>query len=149
MSVAAEPWPGFPACPCGCGATGLKLQVRLAKDGRHHVVGCKCRSCIGRRNRQAGQASERRRHKRLGGQGGTPNDELAYCYSINVSTQDKHGGQIPASFVAFITSEWARHALRQAEKKLPVGSDAMPALYLEPTRLGSWLVVKVPARGLR
>jgi hypothetical protein len=133
-----------PKCICGCGEVNLKVQLKTG-----HVVGCACPSCRGRRNRKAGKASERRRHKRLGGEGWTPNDELAYSYSINVTTQDKQGAQVPASFVAFITSEWTRHALQQAIKKMPVGSDAMPALWLEPPRLGSWLVVKVPARGLR
>jgi hypothetical protein len=139
------PWPGYPSCPCGCGSVGLKLQLR--HDG--HLVGCVCRACIGRRNRKAGKASERRRHKRLGGVGWTPNDELMHSYSINVTTSDKTGRQVPKQFVSFIESEWLRKALLTAEKKIPVGSDAMPSVWLEPPRGGSWLLVKVPAKGLR
>jgi len=133
-------------CPCEhprCDVMGTKLT----KQG--YLVGCKSPQAMGLRNRRAGKASERRRHKRLGGEGWTPNDELAYSYSINVTTQDKHGQQVPASFVKFLGLEWTRHALRQVERKLPVGSDAMPALYLEPTGQGSWLLVKIPAKGLR
>jgi hypothetical protein len=133
-------------CPCDaarCEVVGTKLN----RAG--HVVGCVCPSCLGKRNRKAGQEAERRRHKRLGGVGGTPHDELATSYSLNVTTQDKHGAQVPAAFVALIDSKWFHDAMRQAEKKLPVGSNAMPSVYLEPPRRGSWLVVRVPSKGLR
>ena len=139
------PWEGWPACPCGCGVEGLKLQERHDK----HLVGCTCRPCIGRRNRRSGQKTEAKRHRRLGGQGQTPRDELAYSYSLNVTTEDKHGAQIPASFLKFIDLEWTRHALRQAEKKVPTGSDALPILVLDCGRKGMWMVGPLPERGLR
>lgn len=145
----------FGMCPCrnewfpkaglevGCGQLGTKLT----KYG--HLVGCTCRSCLGRRNKRSGQRTEAKRHRRLGGTGGTPRDELAYSYSINVTTEDKHGQQIPQNFLKFIDLEWTRHALRQAEKKLPVGSDSLPSLVLDCGRKGMWMVTPIPARGLR
>lgn len=129
--------------PVSCGVQGTKLK----RNG--HLVGCRCRPCIGLRNKRAGKATEARRHRNLGGTGGTPRDELAYAYSINITTEDKHGQQIPANFTRFLELDWTRRALRQAEKKLPVGSDALPALYLDCGRSGSWLVVRVPTKGLR
>jgi hypothetical protein len=144
----------FGDCPCldkpnwpltHCNAVGTKLT----KYG--HLVGCSCPPCRGRRNKRSGQRTEAKRHRRLGGNDGTPTppDELAYSYSINVTTQDKHGQQIPANFIRFIDLEWTRHALRQAEKKLPVGSDSLPALILDCGRKGMWMVMPVPERGLR
>ena len=142
-------------CPCrfevwsaGQPPTTCRIEgTKLKKNG--HLVGCGCRSCIGTRNRAKGQATEAKRHRRLGGQGQTPRDELAYSYSVNVTTEDKTGAQIPASFTKFLGLDWTRHALRQAEKKLPVGSDALPALFLDCGRAGTWLVVEVPKKGLR
>jgi hypothetical protein len=78
---------------------------------------------------------------RLGGEGRTPADELPTTYDIRITTEDKTGAQIPASFRRFVASEWFRRALRQAEKKLPVGSEALPALYLEVDGRW-WLVVR-------
>jgi hypothetical protein len=144
MSLAALYHPGEP-CPClidGC--TGSKLSV---KSG--HVVGCVCRSCMGRRNRKKGQAAEARRHRSLGGVGWTPRDDLHHPYPLTVTTEDKTGGQVPAKFVAFVNSETARHWFAQAEKKLPVGSDALPALYLEVTEGQTYLVVKLSGKALR
>jgi len=126
-----------------CGVIGTKLT----KQG--HLVGCKCRHCIGLRNKRSGQRTEAKRHRRLGGQGQTPRDELAYSYSINVTTEDKHGAQIPANFLTFLDLKWTRDALRQAEKKLPVGSDSLPSLVLDCGRKGMWMVTPIPARGLR
>ena len=127
-----------PLCPPG---------TKLTKYG--HLVGCRCPSCRGRRNKRSGQRTEAKRHRRLGGQGQTPRDELAYSYSINVTTEDKHGAQIPANFLRFLDLEWTRHALRQAEKKIPVGSDAQPALVLDCGRKGMWMLMPVPEKGLR
>jgi hypothetical protein len=132
-------------CPCeSCPTVGTKIA---AKSG--HLVGCKCRSCVGRRNKRKGQAAEHRRHLLLGGEGQTIRDELFHAYSINVSTEDKAGEQIPAKFIAFISSEWVRHALAQANKKAPVGSDAYPAIYMHPHGGGDWLLVDCSGKGLR
>lgn len=143
---AVEPlWPTAPACPCGCGAEGLKLA---AKSG-HLARLCTCLSCRNRNNRARGKAGNRRAHRRLGGEGITVDDDLYFAYSINVTIESKVGNQIGASFPKFVGSERARHWFRQAEKKIPVGSDAMPALYLELAPKDAYLVVKVPSKGLR
>lgn len=136
--MSAGPWSGWPACPCGCGVEGLKLQLHHDR----HVVGCGCASCRGRRSRRKGKAAERRRHLRLGGVGATPADDLAHVYQLAVTTEDKAGAQIPASFRSFVASEWYRHAIAQARKKLPLGSPVLPAVYLETTRSRWWLVVE-------
>lgn len=143
--MTAAAWVPYMPCVCGCGVTAAKAHMKPP----WHSHGCKCPACRGFRNQKKGKAGEYRRHRRLGGEGGTPHDELAYCYSINITTQDKVGYQIPASFVSFIGSEFARHAFRQAEKKLPVGSDAMPTLYLEVTPSDWYLLVKGRGRNLR
>lgn len=142
-SEVQPPWATWPECPCGCGHEGLKLT----RAG--HVKGCACRSCTGKRNRKKGQAAEARRHRSLGGVGTTPRDELAHCYSLNITTEDKTGAQIPAKFISFVHSETARHWFRQAEKKLPVGNDALPALYLEVTSGETYLVVKLEGKAMR
>lgn len=85
----------------------------------------------------------------LGGEGFTPRDDLHHSYSINVTTEDKNGAQIPRKFVEFLHSETARHWFAQAEKKLPVGSDAFPSLYLEITEGETYLVVKLNGKALR
>lgn len=139
MSAAWESWP---ACPCGCGAEGLKLQVR--HDG--HLVGCKCMVCQGRRNRKKGQAGQRRMHQRLGGKGWTPTHEEAarpYTIEVSVMPESKGGNQIPASFDRFISSEWFRHALSQSERAVPVGTGVLPCVVIR----GDWAVVDIRRKG--
>lgn len=141
-------WPGKPTCPCGppsCGAVGLKL----AHASGHLARLCRCASCLGRRNRNRGQRGEARRHKRLGGEGWTPRDDLMHLYSVNIATEDKVGAQIPRKFAAFVESETARHWFHQATKKIPVGADALPALYLELSPSKAYLVVDVSGKKLR
>ena len=136
--------------PCPCQEWNTRPCVEGTKlTRRGHLVGCLCNGCIGLRNKRKGQKTEAKRHRRLGGEGQTPRDELAYSYSINVTTEDKGGKQIPQAFRRFLVLEWTRHALRQAEKKIPVGSDALPALWLDVGPAGTWLLVRVPERGLR
>lgn len=123
-------------CPCGCNAVG-KLSPR------GHNRGCICRSCIGRRNRRNGQRGEMNAHRSLGGTGRTPADEVGHTYSLNVKPQVKAGQQIPAAFSSFIASEWFRHAISQAERSIPVGVDAKPAVQMLPSGGGIWMVVKL------
>ena len=125
-------------CPCeSCDIVGTKIA---AKSG--HLVGCRCASCRNRNNRARGQRGEARRHRRLGGQGTTPRDDLMHLYSINVATEDKVGAQVPAKFVSFVHSETARHWWAQASKKIPVGSGALATLYLEVSPSEWYLVVR-------
>jgi hypothetical protein len=134
----ALPWPGFPLCPCGCEAEGMKLQLR--HDG--HLVGCECPVCRGRRNRRKGQAGQARTHKRLGGQGFTPtNEESARPYHVEclVMPEVKTGQQIPKSFDTFINTEWFRRALNQSVRALPVGSGALPCVVIR----GDYAVIDI------
>lgn len=128
------------ACPCspsGCGILGTKLN----RFG--HVVGCQCSSCRNRNNRKRGKAANARAHKLLGGAGRTIDDDLFHAYPLEVSLESKQGAQIPASLEKFCRSEWARHAWRQAEKKIPVGVQAHPAIYIELSPSEPFLLVKL------
>lgn len=46
------------------------VALKLTKRG--HVVGCKCRPCLGARNRSKGQRAQKNTHRALGGTGNTP-----------------------------------------------------------------------------
>ena len=119
-------WQPFTPCPCGCGVVAGKLSMKTG-----HVIGCKCRSCIGLRNRRKGQKNQALSHRRLGGQGFTPtNEESARAYDVKVSVQPEHktGEQVPKSFDKFGGTDWSRRALSQAERAIPTGSDALPAV---------------------
>ncbi len=127
-------------CICGCGEVNLKTQLRT-----NHVIGCKCPSCIGRRNKRKGQAGQAKMHKRLGGDGWTPtNEESARPYNVEclVMPESKVGGQVPASFDKFIATEWFRRALSQSARAVPLGSGALPCVVLR----GQWAVVDIRRR---
>ena len=72
-----------------------------------------------------------------------------HAYSLNIATEDKTGQQVPATFARFIGLEWTRHAFAQATKKVPVGSDAYPALYIELAPSRAFLVVDLQGKALR
>ena len=72
-----------------------------------------------------------------------------YLYSLNIATEDKVGAQVPRKFASFVESETARHWWAQAEKKIPVGSDAFPTLYLELSPSRTYLVIRLDGRRLR
>jgi hypothetical protein len=129
---AVAEWTPYDPCPCGCGVVGWKLR----KNG--HVVGCKCRSCIGGRNRKSGQAAQAKGHRALGGVGFTPtNEETHGGYDIRVQVEHKSGGQVPQSFRKFLTLDWTRRAFGQAERAVRVGDGSHPAVMID----GRWLVV--------
>ena len=132
--------------PCPC-LTCYQMGTKLTKYG--HLVGCTCRSCLGRRNKRKGYKAEARGHKRLGGLGGTVRDDLFHAYSLNHSVEVKTGAQIPKTFLTFITGAWIHDALRQATKKLPVGSDALPTVLIEISPSKAYLVTDVSGRELR
>jgi hypothetical protein len=140
MSLAEHYVPGAP-CFCGIeGCTGSKLS---SKTG--HVVGCLCRPCLGRRNQKRGKRGQAVAHRNLGGVGFTPsNEESGRTYSVEVQVEVKAGAQVPASFQKFASLDWTRRALSQADRAIPVGVQAYPAVYLRlPERKGHYLVVKV------
>jgi hypothetical protein len=129
-------------CPCGCGVVGTKLKKRSCGE-QGCVVGCRSLSCQGRRNRRAGPDAARNRHRRLGGEGATPHDEMGRVYSVEHVVQDKKGKQIPRNLVAFLRSEWARHAWAQAERVTPEGVAAFPTIYVELRQAdgGGWYLI--------
>src|SRR3989304_6862801 len=115
-------------CPCGsprCDVVGTKL-TRFG-----YLVGCRGSEATGRRNRRKGQKNQALSHRRLGGQGFTPtNEESARAYDVKVSVQPEHktGEQVPKSFDKFVGTAWFRRALSQAERAIPTGSGALPAV---------------------
>jgi hypothetical protein len=142
MSVAIRP-DFVPGDACHCGLEGCRGSKLSSKTG--HVVGCVCRPCLGRRNRKKGHRAQATAHRKLGGTGFTPHDEESgRTYSVEVQAEVKAGSQIPRSFVAFSGLDWTRRAFSQAERAIPVGVQAYPAVYLQlPERKGHYLVVKV------
>lgn len=137
-----EPGP----CPCQhprCDVIGTKLT----RQG--YLVGCKSPQAVGKRNKKKGQRGEARAHKLLGGTGPTIRDDLFHLYSINISLEVKTGNQVPAKLVSSVESEFMRSAFGQARKKIPVGTDALPAVLVQPHGGGSYLVVDVGGKTLR
>ena len=59
------------------------------------------------------------------------------------ATEDKVGAQIPANFITFIRGVWFKNALYQAAKKIPVGTDAQPSVYIELRPGEAYLVTKL------
>lgn len=116
-------------CPCfTCDKVGTKLAKRSG-----HLVGCTCRSCLGRRNRERGRKAQGRGYRRLGGDAKfTPgHEENQGVLSIEVGVESKQGQQIPASLLSFARGVWARRAWSQAERAIPEGVQADPAIYIE------------------
>ena len=142
MNALPDYVPGAP-CPCGCGATASRLSIKTG-----HVRGsCKCRPCIGLRNRRGGQRKHAQAHRALGGEGFTPTHEESgkpYTIEVTIQMESKAGKQIPASFAKFIGTEWFRRALGQAGRAVPYGTGAIPAVVLD----GRWLVADLrPQKG--
>lgn len=77
------------------------------------------------------------------------NDDLFHAYSLNHSVEVKSGAQIPSKLLGGLRAEWARHAFRQAEKKIPVGSDALPTICLEVGPREAYLLTDVSGKELR
>jgi hypothetical protein len=139
------PWAGWPACPCGCGVEGLKLQVRHDR----HIVGCTCRPCLGRRSNRKGHAAQAKMHRALGGEGFTPHHEEAarpYTIEVQVMPESKTGSKVPKSWRAFVSSVWFAHALFQSERAVPFGTSVVPGLVID----GRWLIADLkPKKGQR
>lgn len=138
-------WQPFAECPClqRCGIRAAKLSVRTG-----HAFGCKCRSCLGRRNRSKGRKAQSRMHYRLDGEGPSPaNEETArgYLVTVFVMPEAKKGQQIPRGLIKALATDWFRRALRQSERAIPVGSNAKAAIYFEPDGSETgWLLVRIP-----
>lgn len=146
MGAASPATQEFGPCPCGsprCDVMGTKL-TRFGT-----LVGCKGPAALGRRNKRKGNKANARAHKRLGGSGITVNDDLYHAYSVNHSVEVKTGNQIPAHFTHFVNTSWFGSAIRQAAKKIPVGSGAFPSVCLEFSPSRAYLVTDLSGGGLR
>jgi hypothetical protein len=140
--------------PCLCDDTacllvGTKLQKPLANESEQHLIGCNCVRHRNKRNKRKGQSGEARAHRALGGTGPTIRDDLFHLYSLNASVEVKTGNQVPARLIDSVRSEFMRHAFAQATKKTPVGTDAFPAVMLQPHGGGQYLVVDCSGKSLR
>lgn len=132
-------------CPCGYERC-TEMGTKLTKAG--HLQRCKCNPCKGLRNQRKGKRAEARASRRFW-EGGTMPDDLFRLASINVSFEVKTGAQIPVGLDKGLSGVWFLRALRQAEKKLPVGADCDPAVLLEFGPSRAFLVVDVSGKGLR
>jgi hypothetical protein len=128
--------------PCDCGRDDCPVNggTKLNRDG--HVVGCDCPTCNARGNQRKGRRGEITRHAVLSAKR-AHTDEYPDTYPLTITTQDKVGDQVPASFIEFTESEWFRRAMAQARKKIVIGNDADPALYLEPPTGRVFVLVEV------
>lgn len=136
-----EPWAGYPGCPCGL----LDCFGQKIANATGHVKGCICVSCRGRSNRSAGHRSQDRAHKKLGGSGRSREHEEAnkpYTVEVTLQAESKIGGQVPQSWRDFIGSRWFEDARRQAERAVPFGSGALPAVAVDD----SFVVVDIRTR---
>lgn len=121
------PWVGWPECPCGCGAQGLKLQVRHDR----HLVGCTCRVCIGRRSKRKGAANQSRVLKAAAAAEGKrmdvapSNEESA---SLLVHYEVKSGEQTRTASAKTLL-DWEKQARLFAERQTPLKKWAVVAAF--------------------
>lgn len=142
-SPEAYQWrPGEP-CPCGCDEIALKISFKTG-----HVLGCKCRRCVGRRSQRKGRRAQSNAHRLLGGEGVSPSNEesgRAYELRLLVRPEVKKGGQVSKKLLAALSLAWTERALWQADRG--AGGEVLPALYLEPEgSTDGWLIVRVAKR---
>lgn len=135
----------YQECGCGCQTIGWKEKVKGCAPGC--VVGCRSRSCVGRRNKRKGRAAQARGYRRLGGSAPfTPgHEENAGVLSVELAVEAKSGAQVPRSLLKFARTEWARRAWSQAERSIADGVQADPAIYCEAE--GWALLVALLKRG--
>lgn len=93
-------------CACGCGLFGS-----LGK--RDHVRGCKCKQCLGRRNRAKGDAKARRARKMLNLYGANTRHEEHWRGAVRVEV--KAGAQIEPIYTRFLKAE------KQSDQGAPIG----------------------------
>lgn len=139
MSVAVEPWPGWPFCPCGCTTTGLKLQTRHDK----HLVGCTCRVCTGRRSKYKGQRRQSAVLKDAArAQGVTM--EIAPTHEeqarLLVHYESKSGAMIPKGLRGDTMRHWEDQARNFAQRQVPSRKWALVFTFPgKPRRRRIWL----------
>lgn len=149
------------ACPCTCGAPvmwGLNKWGHAARTCGHKEWGaergCVTKACIVRRNNKKGRSAHVEMHRELRTEDMPllphKDEEKGQTYPVEVlyvRPESKAGKQIPVNFISFITGEWFRHALRQSELGVPVGSGARPAVYVNAGRKGKFLIIPIKPKG--
>jgi hypothetical protein len=112
------PGPNKDDCPCGCGLFGL------VKMGTGHVRGCKCRPCLGRRNRAKGDTKARNARKALGLPGANTRHEELWGGPLRI--ESKAGAQIQPAWTAYIKMEAQSEQHRSFGDHRPFVGVAMP-----------------------
>ena len=103
-------------CGCGCGMEGT-LRVKPWRDGTHCCRGCKCRRCMGRRNRARGDSKASRARRVLQLKGPRSRHEETWRGALRVEA--KSGGK------AKPVQTFYEHCRAQSEASKAIG-DARP-----------------------
>jgi hypothetical protein len=121
------PQKGFCECKLledGCGRYGTLKKPR--RDGTRHVWGCKCRSCLGRRNRDIGRKGQSKARKTLGIQGATIGADHEENWRGAVRVEVKSGAQVRPAWTAYLKMENQGEAARAIGDNRPFIGDAEP-----------------------
>lgn len=103
-------------CACGCSVEGTPKR-KASKDSLHHAHLCKCRSCIGTRNRRGGMKAQRKfqkeaKIKQAAWRGANGNEE---SWRDPFRWELKSGAQVRPAVTAYLRQR------QQAEANRPVG----------------------------
>jgi hypothetical protein len=112
------PWATWPACPCGCGVEGLKLQTRFDR----HLVGCTCRVCTGRRTHYRGKRHQSRVLKDAAKAEGTRMDVAPIHEeqaNLLVHYESKSGDSLPKGMTGAMMRHFEGQARLFAERCTP------------------------------
>ncbi len=115
-------------CACGCGLFGTP---RKRPEG--HIRGCKCKRCMGQRNRAKGDAKARKARKTLGIAGANTRHEELWGGDLRVEV--KAGAQVKPVATKFYLAE------EQSEQHRPIGDTRPFALIAMPDGTSDGLVV--------
>ena len=115
-------------CACGCGLFGTP---RARPEG--HIRGCKCKRCMGKRNRAKGDAKARKARQALGiGGANTRHEELwGGAFRIEV----KAGAQINPIATRFLSAE------SQSEQHRPIGDHRLFLMVAMPDGMSDGIVL--------
>lgn len=138
---------------CGCGTPTCELFGTLKApnlDGTACVRGCKCRRCLGRRNRKSGLAKQRVAARALGVQNGkfvASNEESWGGYFANEVKSGKQVGPV-ANWWARVEAQVLANEPDHGSRRKPVRAVAMPEGMsdgLVVVRLSTWREHIAPA----
>lgn len=131
-------------CGCGCGLEGV-LRVKPWRDGVRCVRTCKCRRCMGRRNRQGGLRKQSAARKALGvgaSKFGDANEERWQdAYFANEVKAGQQVGPV-ANWWRRVEAQVLNNEAEFGDRRRPVRAVAMPADWgkegLVVVRLSTW-----------